>query len=237
MLHCRRVGWPVAFSFLNLFFVSSWIAEGLLSPPKAAIGMTLLKGTVNIAVSVDGFIAAKDGNLDWLNNQPLAAEAGEDFGFAEFLKSVNVMIMGRNTFDTIVGFGKDAWAYGDLPIVVWSRNVDSVQVPDWLPESVSVRSSSSPEELWKDLEKNENYTLVYVDGGKTIQSFLNAGTIHRLTLTRVPILLGEGIPLFGGANSSKQRTLKHVSTESHSNGFVVSKYDVDYDHNDDSCES
>lgn len=70
-----------------------------------------LKGTVNIAVSVDGYIAAKDGSLDWLNNQPTVE--GEDFGFADFLKSVDIMIMGRNTFDTVVGFGKEFWAYGE----------------------------------------------------------------------------------------------------------------------------
>jgi dihydrofolate reductase len=193
----------------------------------------ILKGSVNIAVSVDGFIATKDGNLDWLNNQPMVE--GEDFGFSDFLKSVNVMIMGRNTFDTVVSFGPEAWAYGDLPIFVWTRNVANVQVPDWVPATVTVRSSSSPKELWNDVQKNQKYTHAYVDGGKTIQSFLKAGLIHRLTLTRIPILLGDGIPLFGGVGL-KQSPLQHISTKSYSNGFVISTYDVAYG-NDESCPS
>ena len=101
-------------------------------------------------------------------------------------------------------------------------------VPDWLPDSVSVQAAS-PAELWHDLATTKGYTRAYVDGGKTVQSFLNAGLIHHMTLTRVPILLGNGIPLFDGSSAGKRRTLKHLSTLSYSNGFVTSRYDIDYD--------
>jgi dihydrofolate reductase len=211
---------------LTYFLAATISVRGLAASPI----MTNLKGCINIATSVDGFIAGKDGGLDWLNNQPVVE--GEDFGFSDFLKSIDVMIMGRNTFDVVAGFGKEAWAYGSLPIVVWTRNVDNVKVPEWLPDSVSVQSAASPLELWKDLETKEEYKRAYVDGGKTIQSFLNAGLIHHMTLTRIPILLGDGIPLFDGNSDAKQRTLKHVSTQAYPNGFVISKYDIDYDHPD-----
>ena len=102
---------------LNLFFYFDY---------SHSLTTTTMKGAVNMALSVDGFIAGKDGNIDWLNNQPQIE--GEDMGFGEFMKSVDVMIMGRNTFDTVVAFGKDLWAYGDLPIVVWTRNVQNVKV-------------------------------------------------------------------------------------------------------------
>jgi dihydrofolate reductase len=189
-----------------------------------------MKGTIQIGLTVDGFIAGKDGNIDWLNDQPQIE--GEDFGFTDFMKSVDVMVMGRNTFDTVVAFGKDMWAYGDdIPIVVWTRNVANVKIPDWLRDkdnNILIKSSPSAQALWEELQEKQ-YTMVYVDGGKTIRSFLKAGLIHRLHLTRIPILLGEGIPLFGGGEEGgmPQQALKHVSTKSYSNGFVVSVYDVE----------
>eukprot|EP00547_Thalassionema_nitzschioides_P001804 CAMPEP_0194217970 /NCGR_PEP_ID=MMETSP0156-20130528/22652_1 /TAXON_ID=33649 /ORGANISM="Thalassionema nitzschioides, Strain L26-B" /LENGTH=200 /DNA_ID=CAMNT_0038947163 /DNA_START=131 /DNA_END=733 /DNA_ORIENTATION=+ len=196
-----------------------------------------LKGFVNIAVSVDGFIAAKDGGLDWLNNQPTVD--GEDFGFAAFLKTMDVMIMGRSTYDTIVGFGPKAWAsYGDLPIFVLTRNADNVKVPDWLPSTVTVRSSSSPEDMWQYLQgKNKKFTRCYVDGGRTIQSFLKAGHVESMTLTRIPILLGDGISLFGSIGDTGSLKLHHTLTKSYENGFVVSKYGVIYENSDeDACQ-
>lgn len=180
-----------------------------------------------MALSVDGLIAGKDGDMDWLNHQPPATDGG-DMGFAEFLTGIDVMIMGRNTFDTVVGFGPDQWAYGDLPILVWTRDVHKVQIPEWIQEkkSVTVRSAASPQALWEELESTAKYRRVYIDGGKTIQSFLEAGLIHELSLTRVPVLLGEGTPLFSGGNP-KMIKLKHVSTKSYDNGMVTSKYTID----------
>ena len=191
--------------------------------------LTSLKGCVNMALSVDGLIAGKDGDMDWLNSQP-HVEGGGDMGFADFLAEMEVMIMGRNTFDTVVGFGKDMWPYGKLPILVWTRNVDNVHMPDWILEKKSVvaRSATSPKAMLEELESSGKYTKAYIDGGKTIQSFLQAGLVHELTLTRVPILLGEGTPLFSGMDSIT-RKLKHMSTKSYENGMVTSKYTVVFD--------
>lgn len=99
-----------AWSFL---LISPLIAESLSlsSDPKST-----MKGVTNIALSVDGFIAEKDGGVDWLNKQPMIE--GEDFGFAEFLEGVDAILMGRNTFETVVQFGQEAWGYGEKPLYV-----------------------------------------------------------------------------------------------------------------------
>lgn len=98
---------------------------------------------------------------------------------------------------------------------------------------MTIKSVSSTEDFWKELEEsNPHYKNVYIDGGRTIQSFLKAGLMHRLSLTRIPVLLGEGIPLFDGA-LSEQVDLDHVSTKSYSNGFVISTYDIHYDGSSD----
>jgi dihydrofolate reductase len=202
--------------------------------PHQDNAVTTMKGCVFIATSVDGFIAGTDGNLDWLHTLPDPSngplEAGEDFGFAEFLNSIDVIIMGRTTFEVVVGFGPEAWAYKDIPLVVLTRNPQNVLLPDWMPPTVSVPTPTStiddsPHDLWTDL-KRQGYKRAYIDGGRTIQTFLNAGMIHELTITKIPILLGNGIPLFGGSGPTREYKLKHSSTRSYPNGYVISKYDV-----------
>ena len=167
--------------------------------------------------------------MEWLNGQPTIK--GEDFGFREFLESVDAMIMGRNTFETVVQFGKEAWAYGELQIFVVTRgDASKIKVPDWVSDTVTVKSIDSLENFWDELQKSHvpAYKNIYIDGGSTIRSFLKAGLLDRITLTRIPLLLGEGTPLFDG-NTSKQLVLTHLSTKSYSNGFVTSSYEIKYD--------
>jgi len=176
-------------------------------------------------MSVDGFIADENGGVDWLNNQPKIE--GEDFGFSEFLSGVDAMIMGHKTFDSVTGFGEKIWAYGDKPIYVLTRgSVDSVKVPAWVPKTVQVAQVKSLQKFWLDLEMSHpNFKTIYVDGGRTVQSLLRGGFITRVTLTRVPILLGEGVPLFKGSITGHVN-LSHVSTKTYSNGYVISTYDT-----------
>lgn len=176
-----------------------------------------MKASINIALSIDGMIAESDGGIDWLNNQP--SIEGEDMGFQVFLNSVDVMIMGRNTFEKVVSFGPDAWAYGDLPIVVLSRG--TVQIPKHLQKTVS-SSSLGPKALVTKLER-EGYEHAYVDGGYTIRQFMKQGLIQQLTLTTVPIILGDGISLFSDQGRSD---LELVESKAWSNGMVQNKYKV-----------
>lgn len=186
-------------------------------------------------MSVDGFIAGPAGDLDWLNNQPPPDPAVDGNDFKEFLKSVDAMVMGWSTFDVVVGFGPVMCGYGQLSIKVWTRNVDRVSIPGHLRSSaganakgnVEARSAASPRALFEELEA-EGYRNAYVDGGKAIRAFLEAGLITRMSLTRVPILLGDGISLFRGTDISR-RTLSHVSTKVLTNDMVQTTYDVVYD--------
>lgn len=209
--------WHGTLSFLvSILFLLSTVAHSLAIVPGR---MSSMKGCVYIATSVDGFIADTDGSLDWLNTPTNESQVeGEDYGFSEFLKSVDVIIMGRTTFEVVIGFGPEAWAYGEIPMVVWTRHTaESVEerFPKWVPKTVRVHSSAvsasagsgkgdagiadaeeCTRDLWNQLEA-EGYQRAYIDGGQTIRSFLNAGMIHHLCITRIPILLGNGIPLFG----------------------------------------
>ena len=184
-----------------------------------------MKASVYIATSLDGFIARENGDLDWLSGSDSAetgeehgAGTGEDFGFKEFLDSIDTLVMGRKTFDVVVASGQ--WPYGSIPVVVLSSG--PVQIPNRLIETVESQSAY-PTELVEQLSKR-GAKHIYVDGGKTIQGFLSAGLIQHFIITRVPVLIGKGIPLFGSVNGDIM--LQHVETRSFPNGFIQSKYDV-----------
>ena len=179
-----------------------------------------MKATVYIATSLDGFIAREDGSLDWLpgSDGSSADSGGDDFGYSAFMDSVDVLVMGRNTYETVLSFGQ--WPYGEKRVVVLSSTLTEVSAD--VPDTVMLRSCS-PTELVKELEELGAKHL-YIDGGKTIQGFLNAGLIQELIITRVPVIIGSGISLFGSVNNDIK--LQHVETHSFPNDFVQSKYKV-----------
>jgi dihydrofolate reductase len=176
------------------------------------------KASVFIATSLDGFIARLDGSIDWLNQANATVPSGEDCGYASFMATVDTIVMGRNTFEQVLTF--EEWGYGDRQVVVLSRT--GVVIPHALREKVSV-SSELPGVLIDRLSAAGAQHL-YIDGGQTIQSFLRSGLIQDLTITVIPILLGEGKPLFGLLESDI--LLQHRSTHAYPFGFVQSKYCV-----------
>ena len=176
------------------------------------------RASVFIATSLDGFIARKDGDLDWLDEANTRVPAGEDCGYQAFMDTVDVLVMGRATYEKVLTFG--AWPYGDKRVVVLSRN--PLEIPAELPTAVE-HSSESPEELHTRLS-GEGVERLYIDGGVTIQRFLTAGLITDLTITLIPILLGEGLPLFGFLG--EDISLTHRGTRSFDFGFVQIQYDV-----------
>jgi len=178
-----------------------------------------VKSSVFIGTSLDGFIARTDGSIDWLNEASSIMPNGEDCGYADFMESVDVLVMGRNTFEQVLTFGE--WHYGDKKVVVLSRK--GVVIPDKIKNTVS----TSSEHLNILVEKlaSEGAKQLYIDGGKTIQSFLVAGLINEITITTIPIILGAGLPLFGPIK--KDINLKHLSTIAYPFGFVQSKYCIE----------
>lgn len=170
---------------------------------------------VYIATSLDGFIARPDGAIDWLESTEPQVE-GEDYGWAEFIASVDGIVMGRATFDQLLGF--DQWIYGELPMTVLTTT--RKQVPEHLRATVRL-SDLEPAALLRDLGERGHRRL-YVDGGKTIQSFLREGLIDELVITRLPVLIGQGIPLFGPLDGDIG--WQHLRTQVYDNGLVKSSY-------------
>ncbi len=173
-----------------------------------------ITGHVFIAASLDGYIARKDGDIEWLIPY---SEMGEDHGYQSFTDSIDAIVMGRGSFEKALTFS--TWLY-DKPVIVMSRSL--TDVPEPLASKVTI-ASQSPEGLMKDLAA-QGLRRVYVDGGKIIQSFLRARLIADMIVTHVPVLLGSGIPLFG--EQEEDIALRHVSTTSFPSGLVQSKYEI-----------
>jgi dihydrofolate reductase len=171
-----------------------------------------MKASVFVGTSLDGFIARTDGRLDFLE-----AGGSEPHGYEEFLATVDALVIGRKTYETVLGFG--GWAYGEKPVFVLSSQ-GIVPAP---PGAKVERMSGAPAEIVSRLQA-QGISHIYVDGGVTIQRFLLAGLIDRLIITRVPVLIGTGIPLFGAL--ARDITLKHVATRQYAGGLVQSEYVV-----------
>jgi dihydrofolate reductase len=178
----------------------------------------MTKCSVFIATSLDGFISRADGSIDWLNEANTRIPTGEDCGYSRFMSAVDALVMGRNTFEQVLGF--EEWPYGSTPLVVLSRQLKAL--PEKAPATVSL-SAQEPKELVGRLSK-QGLNRLYVDGGLTIQSFLAADLIDEITLTVIPVLLGSGKPLFGGL--SKDAALELLESRAFDFGFVQSKYRV-----------
>ena len=176
-----------------------------------------MKMSVYIATSLDGFIARENGDLDWLPGSEGQSDS-EDYGYQQFMDSVDILVMGRNTYEMVLSFGQ--WPYGEKRVIILSSQ--EIEIPANLAGTVESRSSS-PEKLVDEL-RNVSAQHLYIDGGKTIQGFLNAGLIDEMIITRIPVLIGSGIPLFGALNQDQK--LRHIETSSFANGLVQSKYEV-----------
>jgi dihydrofolate reductase len=169
--------------------------------------------SVFVGVSVDGFLARPNGDLDFL-----PPDGGEPHGFNEFFASVDAVVIGRNTFEKVLTFG--GWFYGKKRVVVLSsRPLDLSVVTGGVVEQMS----GAPAEIVSRLAAT-GAKHIYVDGGITIQRFLREGLIQRLVITRVPVLIGEGIPLFGSLPHDVR--LRHITTRSYPSGLVQSEYEV-----------
>jgi len=174
--------------------------------------------SVFIATSSDGFIARTDDNIDWLEDPAYTMSATEDFGYAEFIGSIDTLVMGRRSFEKVLTFAK--WPYDKLPVVVLSSR--TIHIPAKL--QTQVRSVHlKPHELVAQMEA-EGRQHLYIDGGETIRRFLRASLIEDMTITRLPVLLGEGIPLFGAID--RDIRLSHEWTRTFGNGFVQTKYRI-----------
>ncbi|MCG6142620.1 dihydrofolate reductase family protein [Leptospira mtsangambouensis] len=167
-----------------------------------------------IASSLDGFIARKNGTLDWLTSEEFKLD-NDDFGYSSFIKGIDCIVMGRVTFETVLGF--EPYPFDSIPVYVFTHNPDykfETQHPIFI-------FNGTIENLTATLVKKQ-IKAAYVDGGKLIQHFIKEQALDEIIITRTPILLGSGLPLFG--DSAQDQKLKHIRTLTYPNGFVQSTY-------------
>lgn len=175
--------------------------------------MPTMIASVFVGTSVDGFIARLNGSFDFLPEG-----GGEPHGYNEFFASVDALVIGRGTFEIVLAL--PVWPYGDKKVIVLStRKLDLSKVPAGLVEQMQ----GSPRDIVSKLE-GRGIRHIYVDGGITVQRFLREGLIQRLIITRVPVLIGEGIPLFGAL--PKDVRLEHVQTQHYPSGLVKTEYRI-----------
>jgi dihydrofolate reductase len=169
--------------------------------------------TVYIGTSLDGFIARKDGDIDWLtqfaNDEAIHA-------YEEFISRIDAIVIGRGTFEKVLTF--PSWPYEQKAFLL---STSIKQVPDILREKITP-FSMKPKELLNYLSSN-GFSRIYVDGGKVIQEFLKEDLIDELIISKVPMLIGSGIPLFDYLDTDLQ--FKHIQTQISSNGLVRSYYE------------
>ena len=175
-------------------------------------------GHVFIATSLDGYIARKDHAIDWLENQ---GTTSDEHGYTRFVDSVDGIIFGRKTYEVVLNLTSGDWPY-PKPVIVLSRTLTQSDVPAHLTDQVTI-TDQTPRELLQSVQM-KGWKRAYIDGGITIQSFLNEGLIEDLIITTLPVLIGEGIPLFG--NTTQDIQLELIELTRYPSGLAQSHYRV-----------
>ena len=189
-------------------FVISPIVKYLLSRSSDD-----MRTSVFVGISLDGFLARKNDSYDFLTLQP-----GEDNGYDAFMRTIDCIVLGRRTYEVVHSFAE--WPYGQRLVIVLSRTLQEIKAPFG---AVCELQNAAPREVVQDLEKR-GMKHAYIDGGATIQSFLREGLVQEITIGRFPVLIGEGIPLFGWL--PKDVKLELLGSASFPSGAVRSEYRV-----------
>ncbi len=164
-----------------------------------------------VASSLDGYIATADGGVEWLGAYQSAAE---DYGYAQFYATVQVLVMGRQTYEQVQGFGR--WPYEGKPVTVFSHHPLRIPFPD------ASSSSAAPAEVLADFESRGIRRVWLVGGGELAGSFRREGLITEYLVTLIPVLLGAGVPLFAPPGPQEQLAL--AESRSFSNGVIQLRY-------------
>lgn len=173
------------------------------------------KNIVFIAKSLDGYIAGKNGEIDWLNAIPNPENI--DMGYYSLMEEIDAIVMGRTTFQTVCSFDID-WPYSKH-VFVLSNSLN--ELPENLEGKVTLINGNLKDILNNIHEKG--YYNLYIDGGKTVQNFLKEDLIHELRITTIPILLGDGISLFDLLPNAME--FNHLKTEVFLDQIVQSHYE------------
>lgn len=169
------------------------------------------KISIYIATSIDGYIARKNGGLDWLE---YGHTGDEDYGFKKFIGSIDALVLGRNTYEVVSSF--DKWPYEGKKVIVLSNTLNEVRKE---AELFSGQLTDLTSMLYSKGIKH-----VWVDGGITVSKFLEAGLVDDITISVIAMVLGAGIPLFSTMN--REHKCRLISTQSYPSGLVQLKYEV-----------
>lgn len=179
----------------------------------------MVKVSVYIGTSLDGFIARENGDIGWLDEANKNVTPGEDFGFNNFIESVDLIVMGRKTFEQVKVF--DNWPYMDKRLIVLTTK--NLQIPEKLERFTTTSSTFVPEKLISELS-DQHVDHIYIDGGLVIQEFLSAGLVDEIIVTIVPIIIGRGKSF--SKLVSKDLHLNHLKTTVYEFGFIQNKYRI-----------
>lgn len=177
-----------------------------------------IRCSVFIAASIDGFIARPNGDIEWLHLPEYETAKLNGVTYERFIATVDALVMGRKTLEEILSFPE--WPYEGTPVIALSRQ--PLQIPAHLEGKVEVMAGDVTSLVATLAERGMKH--LYIDGGQTIQAFLEAGLVNELIITRIPVLLGQGIPLF--SQIGRELELRHIGTHESDNGFVQSRYQV-----------
>lgn len=172
------------------------------------------KNSVYIGVSLDGYIADSDGGIGYLDTFPIPE--GEDMGYYPFMDRIDALVMGRITFETVLGFNVP-WPY-EKPVYVLSNSMSKI------PQAYEGKAfliKGTLNEILSQIHKN-GHTRLYIDGGNTIQNFLKEDLIDEMIITTIPVLIGGGHPLFG--ELSDNLTFECVETQRFADAIVQSRF-------------
>lgn len=176
----------------------------------------MTKTVLYIATSLDGFIARPDGNLEWLTSIP-KPQTGDDYGYTDLLNSIGTTIMGRKTYDEIIGFGVD-WPYVGLDSFVVTTNKElKIQSPDTYTLTENLK------DFVTDLKKKTEKDIWLIGGGQLVTTFINEGLLDKMIITLIPKIIGEGLPLF--ADKPKETNWKLTEAKSFDTGVVNLTYE------------
>lgn len=177
-----------------------------------------IKCSVFIAASIDGFIARPDGDIEWLHQPAYETAELKGVTYERFIATVDALVMGRKTLEKVLSFPE--WPYEGTPVIALSYQ--PLQIPAYLEGKVELMAGDVNSLVATLAERGMKH--LYIDGGQTIQTFLESGLIDELIITRIPVLLGQGIPLF--SQIGRELELRHIGTHESDNGFVQSRYQV-----------
>lgn len=170
--------------------------------------------SVFIATSLDGYIADKNGGIDWLHQ--IQNPEQDDMGYQAFISRMDALVMGRTTFETVSSFDME-WPY-DIPVFVLSNTLTNL--PAAYSSKVELVKGPLSEIVATIQDKGHQH--LYIDGGATIQSFLREDLIDELIITTIPVLLGGGSTLFG--TMDRRLAFKHVEAKRYLNRIVQNHY-------------